>query len=133
MSRILEKNQHVKKVRRGGEEEEEEEEEGREKGKENKGKGVKQMILRECEERMEDSEKGEEREEGDMQKEGKDMIERELERRRKEERGWKEMTVNFTIPAHATILLVKCNNMSTGLSMTCFYTHTLPLLSLPVH
>ena len=38
MSRILEKNQHVKKVRRGGEEEEEEE--GREKGKD-KGKGVK--------------------------------------------------------------------------------------------
>ena len=67
-----------------------------------------------------------------MEKEGKDMIERELERR-KEERGWKEMTVHFTNNAHATILLVKCNNMSTGLSMTCSYTHTLPLLSLPVH
>ena len=40
MSRILEKNQHVKKVRRGGEEEEEEEEEEREreKGKENQGR-----------------------------------------------------------------------------------------------
>ena len=49
------------------------------------------------------------------------MIERELERRReeKEDRGWKEMTVNFTSPAHGTTLLVKRNNMSTGLSMTC--------------
>ena len=28
------------------------------------------------------------------------------------------MTVNFTNNGHATILLVKCNNMSTGLSMT---------------
>ena len=46
---------------------------------------------------------GKERREGDMEKEGKDMIERELERRRKEERGWREMTVNFTnngIPVH---------------------------------
>ena len=75
---------------------------------------------------MEDSEKGEEREEGDMEKEGKDMIER-------EERGWKEMTVNFTNNAHGTILLVERNNMSTGLSMTCSYTHTLPILLLPVH
>ena len=46
---------------------------------------------------------GKERREADMEKEGKDMIERELERRRKEERGWREMTVNFTnngIPVH---------------------------------
>ena len=43
---------------------------------------------------------GKKGEEGDMEKEGRDMIERELERfKKKEERGWKEMKVNFTSTA----------------------------------